>query len=225
MAPWSVWMFRFRLWGRMNDEISVLLVDDHSLVRQGFRRILEDDPEIRVVGEAADGSEAVKLAQQLKPQVIVMDMAMPGLNGMQASIEILKVLPKTAILILSMYSEENYVRNALEAGAKGYILKNAMDIDLATAVKQVAAGQKVIGPGLVSSTPEIDADADKLTNREKQILQLIAEGKSNKEIAALLDLSVNTVSVHRANLMEALGIHRTAELVLYAVRKGLVHIP
>ena len=206
-------------------EISVLLVDDHSLVRKGFRRILEDDPEIRVVGEAADGVEAVKLAQELKPRVIVMDMAMPGLNGMQASIEILKVMPHTAILMLSMYSEESYVRNALEAGAKGYILKDAMYIDLASAIKQVAAGQKVVAPGLLSSSPEPDADAGKLTNREKQILQLIAEGKSNKEIAALLDLSVNTVSVHRANLMEALGIHRTAELVLYAVRKGLVHIP
>jgi len=208
-----------------NDKISVLLVDDHSLVRKGFRRILEDDPEIQVVGEAADGTEAVKLAQELEPKVIVMDMAMPGLNGMQASIEILKLRPKTAILMLSMYSEENYVRNALDAGAKGYILKDAMDIDLATAIKQVAAGQRVLAPGLLSSTPEADADHGKLTNREKQILQLIAEGKSNKEIAALLDLSVNTVSVHRANLMEALGIHRTAELVLYAVRKGLVHIP
>ena len=208
-----------------NDKISVLLVDDHSLVRKGFRRILEDDPEIQVVGEAPDGTEAVKLAQELEPRVIVMDMAMPGLNGMQASIEILKVLPKTAILMLSMYSEENYVRNALEAGAKGYILKDAMDIDLATAIKQVAAGQRVVAPGLLSSMPEADADHGKLTNREKQILQLIAEGKSNKEIAALLELSVNTVSVHRANLMEALGIHRTAELVLYAVRKGLVHIP
>jgi DNA-binding NarL/FixJ family response regulator len=206
-------------------EISVLLVDDHSLVRKGFRRILDDDREIRVVGEAADGVEAVKVAQELKPQVIVMDMAMPGLNGMQACIEILKVLPNTAILMLSMYSEENYVRNALDAGARGYILKDAMDIDLANAVKQVAAGQKVIAPGLLSSTPEPDADHGKLTNRERQILQLIAEGKSNKEIALLLDLSVNTVSVHRANLMEALGIHRTAELVLYAVRKGLVQIP
>src|SRR5712692_9680484 len=136
-------------------EITVLLVDDHALVRKGFRRILEDDPGIRVLGEAADGSDAVKLAQELKPQVIVMDMAMPGLNGMQASIEILKILPRTAILILSMYSEENYVRNALEAGAKGYILKNAMDIDLASAVKQVAAGQKVIAPVLISSTLEI----------------------------------------------------------------------
>jgi len=209
----------------MASKISVLLVDDHSLVRKGFRRILEDDSELTVVGEASDGTEAVTKAQELKPQVIVMDMAMPGLNGMQASIEILKVLPKTAILILSMYAEENYVRNALEAGAKGYILKNAMDIDLANAIKQVASGQRVIAPGLLSSTPVPGDDSDKLTNREKQILQLIAEGKSNKEIAVLLNLSVNTVSVHRANLMEALGIHRTAELVLYAVRKGLVHIP
>jgi DNA-binding NarL/FixJ family response regulator len=122
-------------------EISVLLVDDHSLVRKGFRRILDDDLKSRDQ-EAADGTEAVKLAQELKPRVIVMDMAMPGLNGMQASIEILKVLPNTAILMLSMYSEENYVRNALEAGAKGYILKNAMDIDLAAAIKQVAAASE-----------------------------------------------------------------------------------
>ena len=209
----------------MSAEITVLLVDDHSLVRKGFRRILEDDPAIEVVGEACDGAEAVQLAQQFHPRVIVMDMAMPGLNGMQASIEILKVLPKTAILILSMYSEENYVRNALDAGARGYILKNAADIDLAAAVKKLAAGQKVIGPGLVSSMPREDEADGHLTPREKQVLQLIAEGKSNKEIAALLDLSVNTVSVHRANIMEALGIHRTAELVLYAVRKGLVQIP
>jgi DNA-binding NarL/FixJ family response regulator len=210
----------------VSSEISVLLADDHSLVRKGFRRMLEDEQGIRVVGEAQDGSEAIRLAQELKPQVIVMDMAMPGLNGMQASIEILKVLPKTAILILSMYSEENYVRNALKAGARGYILKNAADIDLASAVKKVAAGQQVIGPGLISSTPgDYDESEDKLTAREKQVLQLIAEGKSNKEIAALLELSVNTVSVHRANMMEALGIHRTAELVLYAVRKGLVQLP
>ncbi len=209
----------------MNQPITVLLADDHGLVRRGFRRILEDDPEIRVVGEAADGAEAVKLAQQFEPQVVVMDMAMPGLNGMQACIEILRVLPKTGVLILSMYSEDNYVRNAMKAGAKGYILKDAMDIDLAAAVKKVAAGQKVVGPGLLSSTVEADEDAGKLTPRERQILQLIAEGKSNKEIAALLELSVNTVSVHRANLMEALGIHRTAELVLYAVRKGLVQLP
>ncbi len=205
--------------------ITVLLADDHALVRKGFRRILEDDPELQVVGEACDGAEAVKLAAQLAPQVIVMDMAMPGLNGTQACLEILRGQPKIAILILSMFSEENYVRNALDAGARGYILKNALDIDLAAAVKKLAAGQKVIGPGLVNPAFERGQDTGKLTPREKQVLQLIAEGKSNKEIAALLELSVNTVSVHRANIMDALGIHRTAELVLYAVSKGLVQLP
>jgi DNA-binding NarL/FixJ family response regulator len=208
----------------MSEAIRVLLADDHALVRKGFRRMLEDDPEIDVVGEAADGAEAVVLAGQLQPKVIVMDMAMPGLNGMQACMEILRILPKTNILILSMYSEENYVRNALNAGARGYILKNAMDIDLAAAIKKLAAGQKVVGPGLLSSPYEPEP-GDPLTPREKQILQLIAEGKPNKEIAALLDLSVNTVSVHRANIMDKLNIHRTAELVLYAVRMGLVRVP
>ncbi len=206
----------------MPSQITVLLADDHGLVRKGFRRILEDDPAIQVVGEAPDGVQAVKLARELHPQVVVMDMSMPDLNGMQATIEILKHDPKTAILILSMYSEDSYVRNALSAGARGYILKNAMDIDLAGAVKKIAAGDRVIGPGLLQSEPP---DPDPLTPREKQILQLIAEGKSNKEVAVLLNLSVNTVSVHRANLMESLGIHNTAELVLYAVRKGLVRIP
>jgi DNA-binding NarL/FixJ family response regulator len=208
----------------MNNEITVMLVDDHSLVRKGFRRMLEDEPDIKVVGEASDGSDAVRLAQELKPQVIVMDMAMPGLNGQQATIEILKVLPKTGILMLSMYSEENYVRNALSAGARGYILKNAAEVDLPNAIRRIAAGQQVVGPGLLNLPQAPEADG-RLTAREKQVLQLIAEGKSNKEIAGLLGLSVNTVSVHRANIMEALGIHRTAELVLYAVQKGLVNIP
>ena len=157
-------------------DITVLLADDHSLVRKGFRRLLEDEQGIQVVGEASDGSEAIRLAQQLKPQVIVMDMAMPGLNGMQATIEILKVLPKTAILILSMYPEENYVRNALSAGAKGYILKSADEIDLANAIRKLAAGQQVIGPGLINLDQAPEADG-RLTAREKQVLQLIAEGK------------------------------------------------
>ena len=209
----------------MSDQISVLLVDDHALVRKGFRRMIEDDAGIRVVGEAGSGLEAVGLVEQLKPQVIVMDMAMPEMDGVQATREILKRVPKTAILILSMYSQENYVRNAFDAGALGYILKNANDIDLSSAIRDVAAGKRVLDPGLVTAERE-PADAfDRLTPREKQILQLIAEGNSNKEIAALLTLSVNTVAVHRANLMDALGVHRTAELVLYAVRKGLVRMP
>lgn len=208
----------------MDNRITVLLADDHSLVRRGFRRILEDDPMIAVVAEASDGAEAVRLAQLHRPRVIVMDMSMPGLNGMQATIEILKTLPKTAILILSMYSEENYVRNALGAGARGYILKTAAEIDLSSAIKKLAAGHKVLGPGVLDPIGVPDERDGRLTPREKQVLQLIAEGKSNKEIAGLLELSVNTVSVHRANIMEALGIHRTAELVLYAVSKGLVQI-
>ncbi len=209
----------------MSNEITVMLVDDHGLVRKGFRRMLEDDPEIRVVGEATNGQEAIKLAQEVRPRVIVMDMAMPGLDGVQATREILKNLPETAVLILSMYSEENYVRNALDAGARGYLLKEALDVDLAGAIKDVAAGKTVIGPGVLAPHREPDPDYERLTPREKQILELIAKGNSNKEIAAILSLSVNTVSVHRANLMSALGIHRTTELVVWAVKKGLVQLP
>jgi DNA-binding NarL/FixJ family response regulator len=209
----------------MSSEIAVLLVDDHALVRKGFRRMVEDDPDIRIVGEASNGSEAVRLALELKPQVIVMDMAMPEMDGVQATREILKHAPKTAILMLSMYSQENYVRNAFDAGAQGYILKNASDIDLASAIKDVATGKRVLDPGLVSAEREPGDLFDKLTPREKQILQLIAEGNSNKEIAGMLNLSVNTVAVHRANLMDALEVHRTAELVVLAIRKGLVRLP
>jgi len=206
----------------MSGKITVLLVDDHALVRRGFRRMIEDDPEITVVGEASDGKQGVDLAQQLKPRVIVMDFAMPEMDGVQATREILRHLPKTAILILSMYSEENYVRNAFDAGALGYILKNAMDVDLPAAIKHVAAGKRVLDPGLLSAEREPDDMFDKLTPREKQVLQLVAEGNSNKEIAALLNISSNTVAVHRANLISTLGVHRTADLVVYAIRKGLV---
>jgi DNA-binding NarL/FixJ family response regulator len=209
----------------MSNFISVLLVDDHALVRKGFRRMIEDDPELRVVGEAGSGLEAAELVGELKPDVIVMDMAMPQMDGVQATREILKRAPKTAILILSMYSQESYVRNAFDAGALGYILKNADDIDLVSAIKDVAAGKRVLDPGLVTAEREPEDAYGSLTQREKQVLQLIAEGHSNKEIAALLKLSVNTVAVHRANLMDTLGLHRTAELVLYAVRKGLVRMP
>lgn len=209
----------------MKPEITVLLADDHRLVRHGFQRILEDEMDIRVVGEAANGLEAIEAAQKLRPQVIVMDMAMPELDGVQATLEILKRVPGTAILILSMYSDGNYIRNAFEAGAKGYLLKNAIDVDLPAAVRAVAAGKRYLGAGLAMPTEEPDEKYDRLTQRERQVLQLIAQGNSNKEIAALLNLSVNTVSVHRANLMDALNIHRTAELVVYAMRKGLVSPP
>jgi DNA-binding NarL/FixJ family response regulator len=205
--------------------ISVVLVDDHGLVRKGFRRILEDDPEIRVVGEAGNGQEAVTLARQLHPRVVVMDMAMPGLDGVQATREIVKYAPDSAVLILSMYSEEHYVRNALDAGARGYLLKDALDVDLVGAVRALAAGQQVIGPGVLAASRAPDPRYDRLTPREKQILELAAQGKSNKTIAALLDLSENTVAVHRANLMAELGIHRTTDLILWAAKKGLVRLP
>ncbi len=210
----------------MQTEITVMLVDDHSLVRKGFRRMLEDDPDIRVLGEAGSGREAIETARQLKPQVIVMDMSMPGMDGVEATREIRKIMPDAVVLIVSMYSQENYVRNAFEAGARGYILKNADEVDLASAIREVAAGNQVIDPNISPGGREAEGDSlDRLTPRERQILQLIAEGNSNKEIAALLGLSVHTVAVHRANLMDRLGVHRTAELVLYAIRKGLVRVP
>lgn len=206
----------------MIDEITVLLADDHSLVRRGFRRMLEDDEMMKVVGEASNGVEAIRMAYELKPKVVVMDLSMPDLDGVQATKEIVKHLPGTEVLILSMHADDNYVRNALDAGAKGYLLKSAIDVDLVGAIKSVAEGRRVMGAGLKYVAQERDDELDKLTAREKQVLQLIAQGKSNKEIAGLLDLSVNTVSVHRANLMEKMNIHRTAELVLFAIRKGLV---
>ncbi|HBY59892.1 MAG TPA: DNA-binding response regulator, partial [Solibacterales bacterium] len=174
-------------------------------------------------GEAANGLEAIEMAQRFRPRVIVMDMSMPELDGVQATIEILKKVPDAGILILSMYGEEGYVRNALEAGARGYILKSAIELDLTVAVREVSEGKQHLGPGVnPPSAKRADDNYDRLTNREKQVLQLIAQGHSNKEIAGLLSLSVNTVSVHRANLMEALNIHRTADLVRYAMKKGLV---
>lgn len=206
----------------MTEAISVLLADDHSLVRRGFRRILEDDEGMTVVGEASNGVEAIRMSHELKPKVVVMDLSMPELDGVQATKEIIKHLPETEVLVLSMHADDNYVRNALDAGAKGYLLKNAIDVDLVGAIRAVAEGKRFIGPGLKYVAQEQDDELKRLTAREKQVLQLIAQGKSNKDIARLLELSVNTVSVHRANLMEKMNIHRTAELVLFAIRKGLI---
>jgi DNA-binding NarL/FixJ family response regulator len=209
----------------MTDKISVLLVDDHSLVRRGFRRLLEDEADIAVAGEASDGEEAVKLAAQIRPQVIVMDCALPGINGLQATRKILQILPETAVLMLSMHPEETWVHQALEAGARGYVLKNAMDLDLGSAIRKVAAGETVLDTSL-SNRGGLKGERDYgLTTRELEILQFIVDGKSNKEIATVLSLSANTVAVHRSNIMDTLGIHKTAELVVYAIRNGLVNIP
>jgi DNA-binding NarL/FixJ family response regulator len=208
----------------MTSKITVLLADDHSLVRRGFRRLLEDDPEIAVVGEASDGFEAVSLALQLKPRVVVIDSAMPRKSGLVATREIREALPGVAILTLSMHSEETLVRQAFRAGANGYILKNALDLDLAAAVKRVAAGETVVDPS-VAQPGSIDGGRQSLTPRELEVLQLICAGRSNKEIAGALAVSANTVAVHRANIMRALDIHKTAELVVYAIQRGLVELP
>jgi DNA-binding NarL/FixJ family response regulator len=203
-----------------DSRITVLLVDDHALVRVGFRRMLEDEDDIHVVGEADDGAKAVERAAELKPQVVVMDFALPSMNGATATYNILKANPKIAVLILSMHSEPNYVRTCLEAGARGYLLKNAMDLELVDAVRKVSQGIQVLDPRLapIPTAPNL------LTPREMEVLQLIVHGKSNKEIATVLGLSANTVNVHRANIMQALEIHNTADLVVHAIRSGLVSI-
>jgi DNA-binding NarL/FixJ family response regulator len=207
----------------MTDErITVLLADDHPLVRRGFRRILEDDPAVAVVAEAGDGDEAVRLAKAVRPRVVLIDYAMPGMNGVAATRAIIRDAPETAVVVLSMHSEDALVRQAIEAGARGYVLKSAIELDLAAVVKRAASGEVVLDPRL---TPSQGSKDSVLTPREREVLQLICDGKSNREIAAALNLSVNTVAVHRANIMNTLGIHKTAELVVYAIRNGLVHLP
>ncbi|PYV19110.1 MAG: DNA-binding response regulator [Acidobacteria bacterium] len=216
-------------------KIRIILAEDHTLVRQGFRRILEDASRIEVVGEASTGLAAIELAKKLKPDVVVMDLSMPELGGMEATEEILKALPQIKILILSMYSNDAYVRKAFELGARGYVLKNAIEVDLTRAVLALADGDTYMSPGISNvlinnmkahgPRKEAGDPYNRLTLREKEVLQLIAQGKSNKEIAVMLNISVNTVAVHRARVMETLGIHRAAELVLYAVKKGLIPSP
>lgn len=208
----------------MTDPITVLLADDHALVRRGFRRILEDDPAIRVVGEASDGAEAVQLTLKLSPRVVVMDCAMPGTSGLVATRAILAQSTTSAVLMLSMHAEETLVRQAMEAGASGYVLKSAIDLDLADAVKRVAAGERVLDANLTASPSGKGELSETLTTREIEVLQLICRGQSNREIAITLELSANTVAVHRANIMRALGVHKTAELVVYAINHGLVQL-
>jgi len=209
----------------MRNKTSVLLVDDHSLVRRGFRRILEDEPDIVVAGEAGDGAEAIRMARELRPQVVVMDCALPGMNGLQATRQILEDSPEALVLMLSMHPEETWVRQALDAGARGYILKSAVDLELGAAIRRVVAGETVLDSQLERPAALKGERSSGLTLRELEILQMIVDGKSNKEIASALSLSVNTVAVHRANMMDALGIHKTAELVVYAIRNGLVNLP
>ena len=213
-------------------KITVLLADDHGVVRKGLRFILEQQPTMEVVGEASSGREAVQLAGELSPAVIVMDIAMPMLNGIEAAAQILKKHPQIGIIMLSMYSDEGYLVRALSAGARGYLLKDAAEADLVRAIDAVAQGKPFFSPAIAQTLLEdymrtlnqkgLQDSYDLLTPREKEVLQLLAEGKTNKEVSGLLDLSLYTIETHRTNLMQKLGLHNTAELVLYAVRKKII---
>jgi len=212
--------------------IRVLLADDHQLMRSGVRLMLEREPNVSVVGEAGDGREAVALAKSLKPDVVVMDIGMPNLNGIEAAHQMTEESPGLAIVMLSMHSDESYVLRALKAGARGYLLKDSAEADLTKAVHVVAGGKSFFSPAVSRVLLDdyvrklkrsgTDDPYDLLTPREREVLQLIAEGKSNKDIANLLNLSVYTVESHRANLMEKLNLRGMAELILYAVRKGII---
>ncbi len=212
--------------------IRILLADDHGIVRRGLHYLLERSPGMQVIGEAADGREAVRLAEETSPDVVIMDIAMPNLNGIEATAQIVKKNPKAGVIILSMHSDESYLVRALSAGARGYLLKDSAEADLIRAVQAVSQGRPFFSPAISQTLLEdyvrrlqqenLQDSYDLLTDREKEVLQLLAEGKSNKEAAALLSLSLYTVETHRANLMQKLGLHNTAEIVLYAVRKKII---
>ena len=212
--------------------LGILLADDHTLMRQGLRKILEERSDWEVVAEAGDGREAVRLALEHKPDVAVMDIAMPLLNGIEATSQITRRAPEVRVLILSMYSDEAYILQVLQAGAKGYLLKDSADADLIRAVNAVGKGKSFFSPAVAKVMLDdyvrhlaergITDRYDSLSEREREIFQLIAEGHSNKEMAELLSLSVSTVETHRAHIMEKLDVHSTAEIVLYAVRKGVI---
>ncbi len=218
----------------MGKVVRVLLADDHGLLRKGVRSALAQDPDIVVVGEAGDGPEAVRLTHELAPDVVVMDIAMPGLNGLDAAAQIVRKSRQTAIIVLSMYSDEEYLVRAVAAGVRGYLLKDSAEPDLVRAVRTVASGSTFFSPAIADmlfddyllrlQRREIQDSYDLLTDRERQVLQLLAEGRTNKEVAALLGLSVSTVETHRLNLMQKLDLHNTAEMVLYAVRKKILRV-
>jgi DNA-binding NarL/FixJ family response regulator len=211
----------------MKKKIRILLADDHAVVRQGFRLILSAEPDMEIVGEAANGREAAELAESLEPDVVVMDVAMPELNGIEATRRLASTSPRTRILALSMHKDSVYVREILRAGARGYLLKEAIDRDLVNAVRAVARGEGYLSPAVSEAVLQdyrkhVSDPLDLLTSREREVLQMIAEGKTNKEIATLLNLSVYTVDAHRGRIMEKLNLHTTSELVRFAMRKGLV---
>ena len=217
---------------RRAPRVRILLADDHTIVRQGLRKVIEERADWEVVAEAGDGREAVRLAEQLHPDLAILDVAMPLLNGIEATRQITKRLPRTRVLVLSMYADEAYVTQMVQAGASGYLLKDSADVDLLKAVDETAAGRTYFSPSIsrvmlddyarqVGDTALVDR-FESLSGREREIFQLIAEAKTNKEIAALLNVSPSTVETHRAHVMEKLNLHSAAEIVLYAVRRGVI---
>jgi DNA-binding NarL/FixJ family response regulator len=213
-------------------ETTIILADDHGIVRKGLRFVLESEPGLQVVAEASNGREAVRLCEQLKPDIAIVDIAMPQLNGIEAVSLIVKASPKTSPVILSMHTDETYILRALSVGAKGYMLKDAVEDEILPAIHAIQRGKSYFSPAIAKTLLEdyvrylrqrgLEDSYDLLTDREKEILQLLAEGRSNKEVANLLGLSVTTVETHRTNMMQKLGLHSTAEIVLYAVRKRII---
>jgi len=211
----------------------VLLADDHGIVRRGLKSLLETEPGLAVVAEAADGLEALRLCEEHTPDMLILDVGMPKLNGIEVAARAQKLDNTPRVIILSMHSDESYILRALAAGARAYLLKDATDEDLLPAVRAVAGGKPYFSPSVTAVLVEdylrrlqakgLTDSYHLLTDREKEVLQLLAEGRSNKEVATLLDLGVSTVETHRANLMQKLNLHNTAEIVLYAVRKGIIH--
>jgi two-component system response regulator NreC len=212
--------------------LRVLLADDHGIVRRGLRTLLETEPGLTVIGEAADGLEALRLCAEDQPDVLIVDIGMPRMNGIEVAARAQKLDRPPQTLILSMHSDESYIIRALAAGARGYLLKDATDEDLLPAVRAVCAGRPFFSPAVTAilvgdyirrlKEQGLTDSYHLLTDREKEVLQLLAEGRSNKEVATLLDLSLSTVETHRANLMQKLNLHNTAEIVLYSVRKGII---
>ena len=213
--------------------VRILLADDHTVVRQGLRKLLEERTDWEVIAEAGDGREAVRLAEQHRPDVAILDVAMPLLNGIEATRQITKRVPGTHVLVLSMHADEAYVTQILQAGASGYLLKDSADVDLIQAVAAVAQGKSFFSPAIArlmlddyvkqrSGEPGVVDRYETLSDREREVFQLIAEGKTNKDIAALLFISPSTVETHRARILEKLDVHSAAEIVLYAVRRGVI---